>query len=119
MLIDYRAQRTFEDTLDIEDPGNCCIKCTTDEMDQHYIRLKSVMGTVHVLKMGPVNPDLEALLENFSVYYKSFKYSQKVITKELTLFLNDPNRKIVSATVTTEEEMFNAIPEIAEYFKKV
>lgn len=119
MLIDYMATRNFESTLDIEDPGNCCIKCETPEMDLHFIRLKSIMGYVHVLKMGPINPAFDKLLENFSVYYKSFKYSQKVIAKELTLFLNDPNRKIVSAEVSTEEEMFSMIPDIVSQFNNI
>lgn len=30
MVIDFEAKQTFNQQLDIPDPGNCCIKCTTE-----------------------------------------------------------------------------------------
>ena len=63
--------------------GNTALKCTNKQMDDYYLIVKTVFGKTHFIKFGPVCPDIDALLEDFSVSYKKMDYKETKIYNEI------------------------------------
>jgi len=117
MIFDYVATREFTTSLEVKNIGNCCIKAKNKDGDLFFLRVKSIMGQVNILKALYVNPNLEYLQDKFEVSYKKMKYSEKAIQKEIKQFLNDFDCKISEAYEIEEAETFENLPNIEEYFK--
>ena len=49
------------------------------------------MGKTSILKFGPVCPDIEALLNEFSVDYKKIDYKETAVFKEINKFIDAVN----------------------------
>lgn len=116
MLFDYVATRNFAQTLTVEHVGDCCIRAKNNEGDLFYLRIKSIMGKAYLIRALQVNPDISSLLEDFTVSFKSIKYNEKVLMKEISLFLNNSDCGIVEAEECEEEDMFNDLPNIKEKY---
>lgn len=93
MIFEYQMQRTFTKAIDVVDIGNMCLRCSTEDGTEYYILTKTIFGKVHLLKLGPVTPDLNILLDNFSVLYKKFDYKEATIEKEVSQVINDGRKK--------------------------
>lgn len=119
MLFEYSVQKTFNQTIDVVDAGNTALKCTNRNMDNYYIIIKTIMGKTSILKYGPVCPDLEILIDDFSVSYKKFDYKESSIHKEIDRFINDYKKDIETVEEITEYEAWEAFPNIQEYFENI
>lgn len=117
MVFEYSVQRTFNEAIDVVDIGNAALKCVGSKLDEYYIILKTVMGKVSILKFGPVCPDLEVLLNDFSVSYKKIDYKEMAIFKEVDKFINDFRKEITSVEEITEYEAWQAFPAIQQQFE--
>ena len=119
MLFEYSVQKTFNQTIDVVDAGNTALKCTNRNMDDYYIIIKTIMGKTSILKYRPVCPDLEILIDDFSVSYKKFDYKENSIHKEIDRFINDYKKDIETVEEITEYEAWEAFPNIQEYFENI
>lgn len=117
MVLEYSIQKTFNETIDITDIGNTALKCIGSTHDEYYIILKTIMGKVSILKFGPVCPDLEVLINDFSVNYKKIDYKETTIFKEIDKFINDFRKEITSVEEITEYEAWQAFPMIQQQFE--
>lgn len=117
MIFEYSAQRTFTDSIDVVDIGNTALKCTNVKLDDYYIILKTVMGKTSIIKFGPVCPDIEVLINDFTVSYKKMDYKELSIKKEIDKFINDFRKEINSIVEITEYEAWQAFPAIQQYFE--
>ena len=117
MVFEYSAQRTFTDSIDVVDIGNTALKCTNVKFDDYYIILKTVMGKTSIIKFGPVCPDIEVLLNDFTVTYKKLDYKESSICKEIDKFINDFRKEINSIEEITEYEAWQAFPDVQQYFE--
>jgi len=122
MLIDYSVVKAFNQTLEIDDPGNCAIIAHGTYRDgkikfpgDYYMIIKTVMGTVKIIKWGPSQPDLLELPGGFSLEIKCFKYKEASINREITLFLNDGMKEIYEAAVITQDEAISMLPKDYNY----
>ena len=77
MLIDYSATKTFTQTLQIDDIGNCAIHGEGSFRDgratfegDYYMIVKTVMGKTTMMKWGPLMPDFTALPNTFKLEIK-------------------------------------------------
>lgn len=115
MTYEYNMEKVYTKAVDIEDPGNCCIECSSPDGSCYYLRTQSVMGFVYVLKFGPLLPDLDVLdpdIKNpFELVYKQIKYSEKSIDTEIKGYINDPKKVIKDITEIDEQELLSKIPE--------
>lgn len=116
MIYDYAQEKVFTKQLDIEDPGNTCLKAIDITKSEYYMLIKTTMGKTSVLKFGPVVPDIPMLLEGFETTYKKFNYKENTINKEIKLFINDPKKEIDEVVETLSSEAFEAYPNIEEIF---
>ena len=118
LVVDYAVEKTFTQTLEIDDQGNTCIKATGLVKDvgpaDFYMFIKTIAGAVTTLTVGPVTPDFALLVNNFKVEAKQFKYNEKRIKKEINNFLNG-NCVEEAYEISTEEGLEN-FPDIKEMF---
>ena len=117
MVFEYSVQRTFNEAIDVVDIGNTALKCVGSKLDEYYIILKTIMGKVSILKFGPVCPDIDVLINDFSVSYKKIDYKEMAIFKEIDKFINDFRKEITSVEEVTEYEAWQAFPTIQQQFE--
>lgn len=126
MLFDYQATKTFENTLQINDIGNCAIRCVGRYKDgkvflpgEFYLVTKTIMGRTYLAKFGPMIPDIPYMQNTFDASYKIFAYKEATICREIELFLNDATRKITEAEEITDLEVFANFPSLEETFNNL
>jgi len=122
MLIDYKVQRTFDATLQLDDPGNCAILCHGEYREGHvafpgdyYLIANTVMGKTTIIKWGPMIVDFDTLPNNFKLEIKVFGYKEQTIERELRLFINSPDKAIYEAIPILKETALEAIPNQENY----
>ena len=122
MLIDYSATKTFTQTLQIDDIGNCAIHGEGSFRDgkvpfpgDYYMIVKTVMGKTTFIKWGPLMPDFVALPNTFKLEIKTSQYKEGTIMKEIQTFINDGLKGIHDATELLPEEAIEFLPEAINY----
>lgn len=118
MVFEYSIQKTFNETIDVVDIGNTALKCHGAKLD-YYIILKTVMGKTHIMKFGPIEPDIDMLFNDFSIQYKKIDYNETAISKEVNKFINDFRKEIILIEEITEHEAWLDFPDIKCQFKNV
>lgn len=119
MIFEFSVQKTFNQSINIVDIGNTAIRCTNKYMNNYYLITKTIMGKVHIIKYGPICPDIEMLLDDFSVGYKKLDYKETVISKEIDKFINDFKKEIDTVEEITEYEAWQDFPQIQQNFENV
>ena len=117
MIFEYSVQKTFNETIDVLDIGNTALKCHGRKLDFYYIILKTVMGKTHIMKFGPVTPDIDILTNDFTVSYKKMDYKENLIEKEVDKFINDYKKDITLIEEITEYEAWQDFPNIHDQFE--
>lgn len=119
MIFEFSVQKTFAESIDIVDIGNTALRCTNNMLDNYYIIIKTIMGKTSILKFGPICPDLEVLLNDFSVSYKKFDYKETTISKEINKFINDFKKEINKIEEITEYEAWQDFPVVQQWFENL
>lgn len=119
MVFEFSAQRTFLESIDIIDIGNTALRCSDQNMNEFYLITKTVFGKTAILKFGGVCPDIDALLDDFTVSYKKIDYRENKISSEISKFINDPKRSITSVEEITEYELWHAFPQIQQLYNNL
>jgi hypothetical protein len=119
MIFEFAVQKTFNQSIDVVDIGNTALRCTNRHMQDYYIIINTVMGKVHIIKFGPVCPDLDCLQEDFAVSYKKLDYKETAICKEIDKFINDFKKEIDNIEELTDFEAWQAFPPVQQYFENV
>ena len=117
MIFEYSVQRTFNESIDVVDIGNTALRCHGSKLDFYYIILKTIMGKTHIIKFGPVMPDIDMLFDDFSVSYKKIDYKETAISKEVDKFINDFRKEITLVEEITEYEAWQDFPAVQQYFE--
>lgn len=117
MIFEYSVQKTFNESIDVLDIGNTALRCHGSKLDFYYIILKTVMGKTHIIKFGPVMPDIDMLFNDFNVSYKKIDYKENTIEKEVDKFINDYKKEITLVEEITEYEAWRDFPNIQEQFE--
>jgi len=109
-IIGFDAQKTFTQEIEVEDLGNCALRCTNKDFEDYYICTQTIMGKTYILKFGPVVADINELTEDFDLSYKKIDYKEKVIEREINLLVNDAKKKINQVEIIKLEEALEMIP---------
>lgn len=117
MIFDYSALSVFTKSIDVDDIGNTAIRATSDEGLQYYMVIKTVMGITSILKFGAIVPDIQALVNNFSVLYQKIDYKEKLIQKSILQFINDPKKRITDVEEVPVKEALEAFPNVSNSFE--
>ncbi len=119
MVFEFSVQKTFNQSIDVVDMGNTALRCTNRQKEDYYLIVKTVFGKTHFLKFGPVCPDIDVLLDDFSVSYKKIDYKEGQIYKEIDKFINDYKKEIDNIEEITEYEAWEAFPSVQYQFDNV
>lgn len=119
MIIDYKQDYVFTESIDVEDIGNTCIKAIAKDGVEYYAITKTILGKTSILKFGPVMPDLPLLCIGFSASFSKINYKENKICKEISMFLNNPKAEIEKAEVITEYEAYQVFPNVVEAFSLI
>lgn len=117
MTIDFEVNKTFNQHLDIEDPGNCCIRCEDLDWNNHYLVIKTIRGMSYCLEYGPIAVEADTLAENFTVKFSMLKFNEKKLFGKISNFLNDPKKQITSAILDVDENAFDDFPDVIDLYK--
>jgi hypothetical protein len=117
MIFEYSVQKTFNESIDVVDIGNTALRCHGSKLDFYYIILKTILGKVHIMKFGPVMPDIDVLFSDFSVSYKKIDYKESLIEKEVDKFINDYKKEITLVEEISEYEAWQDFPNIQSQFE--
>jgi hypothetical protein len=117
MIFEFSVQKTFNQSIDVVDIGNTVLRCTNKDLTTWFIVIKTVYGKTHILKVGPVCPDIEALLDDFTVSYKKYDYKENIICREIDKFINDFKKGVETVEEVTEYEFWQDFPEIKTLFE--
>lgn len=100
MNFSYLCTRTFEDSIEIEDIGNCCIDALNDSGDEYYLIIETELGGSTITECGPFMADMgpNTGFFYFSHNYRPFKESS--IKKVIDKFLNDERKEITQVFLT-------------------
>ncbi len=119
MVFEFSVKRTFDQSIDIVDMGNTALRCTNTNLLDFYIITKTIFGKTSIIKFGPIYPDTEILLNDFSVSYKKIDYKENLVFKEIDKFINDFKKEISSIEEITEFEAWQAFPQIQQCFENI
>ena len=119
MVFEFAVQRTFNESVDVVDIGNTALRCTNHRLDTYYLIIKTVLGKAHIIKFGPVEPDIDLLLNDFSVDYKKIDYKESIICREIDKFINDFKKEINTVEEITEYEAWQDFPAIQQLFENI
>ena len=105
MKFEYLQRVMVESEIDVEDPGECCIRGRNDFGEEYYLVIHTKMGLVSAYEYGPAHPDIELLPDAVTIKYSRFEYSSYRIEKLIDKFLNDGKRFITQADVVSLEDI--------------
>lgn len=109
-LVNFDLQKTYAQTIEVEDIGNCAIRATSGAFEDYYIVIQTVMGKTSILAFGPILADVAVLQEDFNLSFKKIDYKEKNITNEINKFINDMRKGIKQADIISVEDALRAIP---------
>ena len=119
MVFEFSVQRTFNQSIDVVDMGNTVLRCTNTQLLDFYIITRTILGKTHILKFGPICPDFDMLINEFSVNYKKIDYKESQVYKEIDKFINDFKKDINNVEEFTEYEAWQEFPTIQEWFENI
>ena len=104
MFFEYLKTSQYQDSIEIEDIGNCILMSLNDVADCWVLFISTELGYCSVVQAGPMNIDLDEVSPNVYLSKISFEYNEKRIHKIIHEFINNPKRIITSVQEIPEDE---------------
>ena len=112
MNFPYIYELVSLDSLDIEDIGNCTLKCFNDFGDAYYFNSKTSLGWVTIKQVGPLSSNDFEQSYIYSYRYTKKEYNQKMLYTTIDKFINDPKKHITQVFIISEDEFYDKIHEL-------
>ncbi len=119
MIFDYDLELQYQQSIAIDDFGNTCLECEDANGHFHYLLIDTTFGQTRLLEFGPVEhgqPDV--LVDGFVVKFSSIKFSEKALTKEIKMFINDKTKHIIFANEISTVEACSQFPNVIQGFSQ-
>ena len=104
-----------EDTIEIEDIGQCCIQAFNDLGYYWYLIIETELGRSTVKYMGPFHAD-DDLMNNFNkgfrFDYSITDYKESRLSNVIDTFINDPKKNISQVLLVDNEAAFDDLSKI-------
>lgn len=117
----YLYLASYQDSIDIEDIGNCFLEAFNDDGLCFYLWIKTIDGITKILEAGPYDSDDETNPTKFitDIKYKQFQFSDNKINEIINKFLNNIIYKITQVFDKNSEyedtDKLNKIYNIVNY----
>lgn len=112
MNFPYVYEITSLDSLEINDIGNCSLKCFNDLGDSFYLDIKTELGWTTIKQLGPLKLDSFNDAYNYSFSYLKKEFNEKNLHKLIDSFLNDNKRCITQAFIIDSDEFLTKLEEM-------
>lgn len=100
MHFDYFATVKKQESIDIEDIGNCALEVYNDLGFEWLLIIKTHDGMTEAIEYGPLIPDIERPPANVGYSYSRFEFKEGKIYKKIDKFLNEGGKGITQAFIT-------------------
>lgn len=109
MKIEYFYKTENQDSLEIDNIGQCYIVAYTDTGDQYYLSVQTEMGFTTILEFGPIS-EIEYNSKTFYINSVEFEFSRYKIEKRIHKFLNTSGGGMITQAMLIEkEELLDAL----------
>lgn len=99
-----------EDSIEIEDIGNCCIKVFNDIGYYWYLIIETSLGDSYIKIFGPFNTDIKNyFIHGFNFNFSKIDYTERKLEKIIDNFINDPKKMVSQVVEITSEEAYNEL----------
>lgn len=115
MHFDYLAKVQRQESIDIENIGNCAIDVYNDLGFNWVLIIKTIEGVTHIIEFGPTLPDIVALPEKVIYDYDRIDFNEKKIKRIIDSFLNDYTKNVTQAFEIGFEEAKSKIRNLVDY----
>ena len=117
MNFDYFYTKQINDSLAVDDIGNCAIEACSDEGARYYLVIKTQLGSSIIFEYGPIIPEINLLPKTCTCSFRRIAFSENKLIKTIDGFLNNPYRTITQATIVDEAEVYQNCINIIDYVK--
>lgn len=120
MIFDYSVQKTFTQSIVVDDPGNMALRCSSVGGEEYYIIARTIMGKTFIITLGPSLADTpNVFLDRFSFNLIKMNYSEKKLAKTIETFINDPIKQIAEVVEISLAEALQSLPNLVEAFNNL
>lgn len=113
-IFNYLKVTRFDDSIEVEDTGNCTLTAYNDEGKQWFLNIRTELGWSTVKEFGPVIAETSSIEYNFYYSYNKFEYKEKRLYKTIEDFVNNNRREITQIFEIDEEEFKSILDNIEE-----
>lgn len=117
MQFEFNNQLVPQNLVEVDNIGSFGLEAFNDDGEAFYYIVQTIMGQCIIASCGPVIPDLRSLPPGFTININRMPYNEARIIKNITLFLNDKYKKIISATEIDIEDAIEQFRDVKEYLR--
>ncbi len=89
MQFEYQKIVTAQETIDIEDVGNCALQTFTAYGETKVLIIKTTDGISEIIEFGPANVDIKELPDHVVYIYDRFEFNQRKVIRRIDKFIQD------------------------------
>ena len=116
MTFEYLSRVIVDETIDIDDVGNCAILANDDFANFYGIIIITTLGSTKVFEFGPVrDKGVEGIPENSYQSLTSFDYDQRKCARAIDKFLNNSHRGITQAVEKEATEVLEYVQNLTDF----
>ena len=109
----YLPTTTYEDSINIENIGECCLECYNDLGEGYYLWVTTSLGMTKILQYGPYYDDITPTYCNYS--FQQFQYSEQKIDRTISKFISDPKKAITQIQQVEPEDILDKLIDLKEF----
>lgn len=102
-----------EDSIEVEDVGNCCLKVLNDTGYEWFLIIDTKLGDCFIRTFGPFNVDIENhFIHGFKFDFSKIEYRESRLCNIIDKFINDPKKFVSQVFICEPEEAYELLEKI-------
>ena len=120
MKYDYNIETIAHNSVEIERPENCCLKCTYIDGTYSYLVIVSALGFTEVITYDKMNKSSQNIPSKVTYQYQRFDTNLNRVDSIIDKFINSDDSVIISTTTleNVKQDIINMIDVIGEYYNE-
>lgn len=120
MKYDYNIETIAHNSIEIESPENCCLKCTYVDGTYSYLVIVSALGFTEVITYDKMNRGSPIIPAKVIYQYQRFVTNINRVDSTIDKFVNSDDNVIISTTTleNVKQDIINMIDVIGEYYNE-
>lgn len=120
MKYDYNIETIAHNSIEIESPENCCLKCTYVDGTYSYLVIVSALGFTEVLTYDKMNRRSLIIPAKVIYQYQRFVTNINRVDSTIDKVIKSADNVIISTTTleNVKQDIINMIDVIGEYYNE-